>query len=77
MNHQGQHISPQDAGKRSLAQTSVRAWGQVPGLQSARAFRVVRDYGMLERKEVTCIIFLQGYKQRWIENSSPILSYAH
>ncbi len=51
VNHQGQYISLQDAGKRSLAQTSVRAWGQVPGLQSALAFRVVRDYGMLERKE--------------------------
>ena len=51
VNHQGAYISLQEASSRSQAQASVLAWGQVPGLQSARAFRVVRDYGMLERKE--------------------------
>ena len=51
VNHQGAYISLQEVSSRSQAQASVLAWGQVPGLQSARAFRVVRDYGMLERKE--------------------------
>ena len=51
VNHQGRYISLQEASSRSQAQASVRAWGHVPGLESACAFRVVRDYGMLERKE--------------------------
>ena len=51
VNHQGQYISLQETSSRSLAQASMRDWSDVPGLQSARAFRVVRDYGMLERKE--------------------------
>ena len=56
VNHQGAFISLQEVASRSLAQASVRAWGNVPGLQSARAFRVVRDYGMLEREEAPFLI---------------------
>ena len=56
VNHQGAFISLQEVASRSLAQASVRAWGNVPGLQSVRAFRVVRDYGMLEREEAPFLI---------------------
>ena len=51
VNHQGAFISLEEASSLSQAQASVRAWSDVPDLQSVRAFRVVRDYGMLERKE--------------------------
>ena len=51
VNHQGQYISLQEAGSRAQAQAAVQTWSEAPGLLSARAFRVVRDYGMLERKE--------------------------
>jgi heme-degrading monooxygenase HmoA len=51
VNHRGAFITLQEVGSRSLAKASVGAWANVPALQSARAFRVVRDYGMLERKE--------------------------
>ncbi len=56
VNHQGQYISLQEVPSRSLAQASVRASSKLPGMQSARAFHVVRDYGMLERQEAPFLI---------------------
>ena len=56
VNHQGAFISLQEVPSCSLAQASVRASSKLPGMQSARAFRVVRDYGMLEREEAPFLI---------------------
>ena len=56
VNRQGAFISLQEVPSRSLAQASVRASSELPGMQSARAFRVVRDYGMLEREEAPFLI---------------------
>ena len=56
VNHQGQYISLQELPSRSMAQASVRTSSKLPGMQSARAFRVVRDYGMLEREEAPFLI---------------------
>ena len=56
VNRQGAFISLQEVPSRSLAQASVRASSELPGTQSARAFRVVRDYGMLEREEAPFLI---------------------
>ena len=56
VNHQGAFISLQEVPSRSLAQASVRASSELPGMQSSRAFRVVRDYGMLERQEAPFLI---------------------
>ena len=56
VNRQGAFISLQAVPNRSLAQASVRASSHLPGMQSARAFRVVRDYGMLEREEAPFLI---------------------
>ena len=51
VNHPGACISLQEADSRRMAQAMVQAWDPVPGLQSALAFRVVRDYGMWEREQ--------------------------
>ena len=56
VNRQGAFISLQAVPSRSLARASVRASSELPGMQSARAFRVVRDYGMLEREEAPFLI---------------------
>jgi len=56
VNRQGAFISLQEVASRSLARASVRASSELPGMQSALAFRVVRDYGMLEREEAPFLI---------------------
>ena len=56
VNHQGQYISLQEVATRNLAQASVLSSSKLPGMQCARAFRVVRDYGMLEREEAPFLI---------------------
>ena len=56
VNRQGAFISLQEVARRSLAQASVHAWSNVPSVQSARAFRLVRDYGRLEREEAPFLI---------------------
>lgn len=51
VNRAGHSICLQEAGSRAQAQAQVLQWADTPGLHSARAFRVVRDYGMLERTQ--------------------------
>lgn len=51
VNHAGDFIRLEEAQSDDQAQACVRAKLHTPGLQSARAFRIVRDYGMLQRSE--------------------------
>ena len=56
VNRQGHYIGLHEFASRRLAESSVRVCSALAGMQSARAFRVVRDYGMLAREEAPFVI---------------------
>ena len=56
VNQAGRFISLQEFPSCTLARKSVHDGSKLPGMQSVRAFRVVRDYGMFVRQEAPFLI---------------------